>query len=88
MKNELDLKKLDDWYTDHFEQLVEKYPGKAVAVVNGEIVGIGDNERELDPQARQQYPGETPFVTRVPTEEELSYPLLSQSLNHADRILY
>jgi hypothetical protein len=71
MNEELDLKKLDDWYTAHFEELVENYPGKAVAVVNEKIVGIGDNERELDRRAREQYPGETPFVIRVPKEEEL-----------------
>jgi Family of unknown function (DUF5678) len=68
---ELDLKRLDDWYTEHFEELVEKYPGKAVAMVNGEIVEVGDSERGLDRRARKRYPGETPFVIRVPTEQEL-----------------
>ena len=71
MKNELDLKKLDDWYTEHFEELIDKYPGKAVAVVKGEIVGVGESERDLDRRARQQHPGEIPFVIRVPRPEEL-----------------
>jgi hypothetical protein len=71
MKTEIDLKELDDWYTSHFEELVEKYPGKAVAIVNGRIVGVGESEQEVDSQARKQYPGETPFVVTVPTEEEL-----------------
>ena len=88
MKEELDLKKLDDWYTEHFEELVDKYPGKAVAVVNGEIIEIGDNERELDRRARERYPAETPFVIRVPTEQELICLLLSQPLNDARRIIY
>jgi len=88
MKEELDLKTLDDWYTEHFEELVDKHPGKAVAVVSGEIVGIGDSEQELDRRARQQYPGETPFVIRVPIEQELIRCTAISFSNHAYRVAY
>ena len=71
MKSTLDLNKLDDWYTKHFQELVEKYPHKAIAVVKGQIVAVGDSEREVDRQAKQQYPNEIPLVVTVPSEEDL-----------------
>jgi imidazolonepropionase-like amidohydrolase len=67
----LDLKQLDDWYTSHFQELVEKYPGKAVAIVDGKIVAVGDREERVDQEARQHHPGKSPLVVTVPTEEEL-----------------
>jgi len=71
MKPELDLKKLDDWYTEHFQELVEKYPHKAIAVVKGQIVAVGDSEQEVDRRAREQYPDEIPLVVTIPSEEDL-----------------
>ena len=71
MKAELDLKKMNDWYTGLFEQLVEKYPGKAVAIVNGEVVEIGETELEVDRLARQRFPEDIPLVVTVPTPEDL-----------------
>lgn len=65
------MKKLDDWYTSHFEELVEKYPHKAIAVVKGQIVAVGESELEVYRQALQQYPNETPFVLTIPSEEDL-----------------
>jgi hypothetical protein len=71
MKAGIDLKKMNDWYTRLFEELVEKYPGKAVAIVNGEIVEVGETEVEVDRLARRRFPGEIPLVVTVPTEDEL-----------------
>jgi enamine deaminase RidA (YjgF/YER057c/UK114 family) len=71
MKAEIDLKKMNDWYTRLFEELVEKYPGKAVAIVNGKIVEIGETEVEVDRLARRRFPEEIPLVVTVPTPEEL-----------------
>jgi len=77
MKSTLDLRKLDEWYARHFEELVEKYPQKAIAVVNERIVAVGDSEEAVDRKAREQYPGETPLVITVPSEEELVCLLLA-----------
>lgn len=71
MKAKLDLQKLDDWYTHHFAELVEKYPRQAIAVVKGQVVAVGDSGQEVDQQARRQHPSEIPFVVTVPSEEEL-----------------
>jgi len=70
-QGELDLEALDAWYATHFEELVSKHAGKAVAVVAGEIVAVADTEQEVDRQAREKYPDAVPFVLAIPTEEEL-----------------
>ncbi len=70
-QEELNLEALDEWYTIHFEELVSKHAGKAIAVVTGEIVAIADTEREADRMAREKYPDAVPLVLAIPTEEEL-----------------
>ncbi len=71
MRRELNLEALDEWYTIHFEELVGKHAGKAIAVVDGEIVAVADTEREADCLAREKHPDAVPFVLAIPTEEEL-----------------
>jgi hypothetical protein len=64
------LERYNDWMVDHYEQLVEKYPHKAIAVVEDEIVAIGKTEKEVDEIARRKYPDKIPFVTTLPSEED------------------
>lgn len=64
------LEQYNDWMVDHYEQLVKKYPHKAIAVVGDEIVAIGKTEKEVDEIARGKYPDKTPFVTTLPSEED------------------
>ena len=70
-QEKLDLEALDQWYTEHFEELVRKYGGKSIAVVSGEIVAVADSERNADQLARKSHPGTAPLVFTVPTEEDL-----------------
>jgi len=51
--------------------LVEKYAGKAIAVVDGKIVAVADTEKEADKVARKKHPDAVPLVLAIPTEEEL-----------------
>ena len=71
MQRKLDLEALDEWYATHFEELVSKHAGKAIAVVAGGIVAIADTEREADRLAREKHPDDVPLVLAIPTEEEL-----------------
>ena len=59
----------DKWIEKHFEELVEKYAGKYVAVSNQELVAIGDNPKEVEDKARGKYPHIIPSVLLVPTPE-------------------
>jgi len=62
----------DKWITQHFEELVDKYGGKYVAVVSEQVVAVGDSPKEVDEKARQLYPDKLPSVLLVPKEEDLT----------------
>ncbi|MBW2154652.1 MAG: hypothetical protein JRH18_23700 [Deltaproteobacteria bacterium] len=70
-QRDFDLEKMDDWYTAHFEELVKKYGGKAIAVVEGKIVAVADTEKEADQMARETHPDDAALVLSIPMEEEL-----------------
>jgi hypothetical protein len=71
VQRELNLEALDEWYATHFEELVSKHAGKAIAVVADEIVAVADTEKEADGLARERHPDAIPLVLAIPTEEEL-----------------
>lgn len=58
------------WIHEHFEDLVEKYAGKYVAVANGELVAVGETAREVETKAREKYSKIIPSVLLVPREED------------------
>jgi len=65
------LEKMDHWYSEHFEELVMHYPGKAIAMVDNRVVAIADTEKQADEIARRQWPGSLPLVVTIPEPEEL-----------------
>jgi len=67
----LNLDEMDKWYADHFEELVHRYGGKAIAVIDGEVAAVADTEKEADEIARKLKPDAVPLVLSIPTEEEL-----------------
>jgi len=67
---EILLEKYNDWMLAHYEELVKKYPHKATAVVEDEIVAVGRTEKEVDDIAMGKYPDKVPFVTTLPSEED------------------
>jgi len=44
---------------------------KYVIIVNGKVVGRGENIEEMLDRVRQEYPNEIPFVAKVPDERML-----------------
>ncbi len=66
------MTKDQEWIVKHFEELVEKYGGKFVAVSNEEIVAVGDSSKVVDEIAREKYPYIIPSVIHVPREENLT----------------
>lgn len=65
------LDDMDRWYSANFEELVTRYAGKAIAMVDERVVAVADTEKEADKLARRQYPGSFPLVVTVPEPEEL-----------------
>jgi len=66
------MDKDDLWIVEHFSEMVTKYPGKAIAVVNEQIVAIGDTEVEVESIAKQKYPKKIPSVLTIPREEDMA----------------
>jgi hypothetical protein len=60
------------WIVEHFSELVDKYAGKYVAVVNEALVAVGDSGKEVEDKAREIEPHKTPSVLLVPREEEMA----------------
>jgi len=66
------MDKDDLWIVEHFSELVTKYAGKYIAVVNQELVAIGDSGSEVEAKARKINPQEIPSILRVPREEDMA----------------
>jgi hypothetical protein len=47
------MDKDDLWIVEHFSELVTKYAGKYVAVVNETLVAGGDSGKEVETKARE-----------------------------------
>ena len=65
------MDKDDLWIVEHFSELVTKYAGKYVAVVNETLVAVGESRREVETKARALEPHKIPSVLRVPREEDM-----------------
>ncbi len=68
----LAIDKDDLWVVEHFSELVTKYAGKAVAVVNEQLVAVGDTELEVELIAKKKFPGKIPSVLTIPREEDMA----------------
>ena len=56
---------------DAGKELVEKYAGKAVAMLDNEVVAVAESYEQAYAIAQQKFPNKTPFVTLIPTEDEM-----------------
>ncbi|UCE50993.1 MAG: hypothetical protein JSV31_17170 [Desulfobacterales bacterium] len=61
----------DLWIVEHFSELVTKYAGKYIAVVNQKLVAVGESGIEVENEARKIQPHKIPSVLRVPREEDM-----------------
>lgn len=50
-----DLKKEFQWYLDHQDELVDKYDGRFLVIVNQEVVGDYDSEIEAYFESKEKY---------------------------------
>lgn len=55
------------WLTEHGAALFEQYPGKYIAVSEGEVF-VSDDAWEARRLAKEKHPGDEPFVQYVPRE--------------------
>lgn len=64
-------KKIDDdkWICDHFEWLVDNFPGQYLVVAEGEPF-IGYDAGKLEKDARRKHPGVIPIGMPIPRPED------------------
>jgi Family of unknown function (DUF5678) len=84
VQREINMDRDDLWIVEHFSELVTKYAGKYVAVVNEQLVAVGDSRRDVEAKAREVEPEKIPSVLRVPREEDMVC-LLSSSHIHCTK---
>ncbi len=66
------MNKDDLWIVEHFSELVTKYAGKYIAVVNETLVAVGESGTEVEAKAQEIEPHKIPSVLRVPREEDMA----------------
>jgi len=59
----------EKWIHQHFEELVDKYAGRYVAVANDEVF-VSDSPKDAHLRALEKYPTISPSVLRVPRPED------------------
>ncbi|MGC1119742.1 MAG: DUF5678 domain-containing protein [Candidatus Methanofastidiosia archaeon] len=57
-------------WLSHMDELMEKFPGQYLGLVDGEIVSSGDSEFETYKDAKEKCPDKKVLLIYVPTEEE------------------
>ncbi|MFH0773869.1 MAG: response regulator [bacterium] len=73
-KEKLRARKFDDnepdneWLSEHFEELNDKYYGEILAFIDSKVVGHAKTKRKLMEEVKKQYPDEEPFIMYAPME--------------------
>ena len=58
------------WLTEHSKEIYDKYAGKWIAVLKGEIVGVGETATAAAEQADAKHPGADYILESVDPEAE------------------
>ena len=60
-------------FTKHFNRLVTQAGGQWVVIARGQVIEVGPKRslKRMVKQAKARYPGETPLVAPIPTDQEL-----------------
>lgn len=66
------MDKDDLWIVQHFSELVEKYSGKYVAVIDERVAASGESAAEVEAAAKRTSPDKTPSVLLIPREEDMA----------------
>ena len=60
-----------EWMTQHYDELVDKYPGQVIAINEGEVVAVGELEVEAYCTLRKKANLIGPLVLNIPHPDEL-----------------
>ena len=58
------------WLSEHFDELIDQYAGKMVAIQGGKVVAVGDNATEIYRPFREAGQTIMPLLVSIPHPEE------------------
>lgn len=56
------------WFEKHFDEIVNKYKGKRIAIHKGKVIASGDTVDELNKILREKFRDIKPFLVYIPKE--------------------
>jgi len=65
----------DEWVRDHFEELMEMFPGRYVAVACGKVTGVAKTPQGAERKSLRKYPKVLPSVIWIPRPKDLTCDL-------------
>jgi DNA-binding NtrC family response regulator len=60
------------WVNDNLNVLLEKYPGKYIAILDQEVVAEAPTEKELREELGERFPKQNPMIMSIPAMDERS----------------
>lgn len=67
-----ELEKDDEWLKSHFEEIVDRYARQVIAILDQEIVEVGESIHDVQRKVAEHHPARIPFVFEVPSREEFT----------------
>lgn len=61
------------WLIEHADELFERYAGKWIAVLDGEVIGVGDTAPEAEAQAEEKAPGADYLLEALDRDADVIY---------------
>lgn len=65
-----EMDKDDTWLKAHLDEIVNQYAHKVIAILDQEIVVVGDSIAEVHRLVVEKYPARVPLIFEVPGREE------------------
>lgn len=54
-----------EWWCQHRDELRHQYPSKHLAILNNEVIGVGENALEAYKSAREKAPEQRPLMVKT-----------------------
>lgn len=64
------------WLTEHSRDIYERYAGKWIAVLHGEVIAVGDTAVEVATEAEREHPSGNYILEKVERDVDVIYACL------------
>lgn len=67
-----EMEKDDEWLKAHLDEIVDRYARRVIAVLDQEIVEVGDTISVVQQMVAEHHPARIPLLFEVPSHEEFT----------------